>query len=160
MIQPAACVLPSNAPPLREGGGDNTIQHASRVLQEHSVNRQQNDHSSTAVYEPTYNIPTQTGENAYPSFPQFPQHQPQTDYSQTYRAPPGYGYRHPDNERGVVKKASELYRRFQECPGYTKYRSRQQKDDKAGQEQKWPDHLEEAFFRGQYSRQTPCERPC
>ncbi|EMC98932.1 hypothetical protein BAUCODRAFT_41355, partial [Baudoinia panamericana UAMH 10762] len=36
---------------------------------------------------------------------------------------------------------------FQKCDGYSKYRQRQHKDDKGSPDQKWPDHLEEAFFR-------------
>ncbi|KAK3115605.1 hypothetical protein LTR53_004863 [Teratosphaeriaceae sp. CCFEE 6253] len=148
MLQPAACVLPSNAPPLRDGSGDNTVQHASRVLQEQSGNIQQHDYSATAVYEPKYRIPVQTGVNTFPSHEHFRQNHPQPSLEiYQSRARHATGYQHPDYERHVLKKAAELYKRFQDCAGYTKYRSRQQKGVKAGQEQKWPDHLEEAFFR-------------
>ncbi|TKA78078.1 hypothetical protein B0A55_03266 [Friedmanniomyces simplex] len=151
MLQPAARVLPSNARPLRDDGDG--VQHASRVLQEHSGNRQQqNGYPASTIYEPKYAVPLQTENNWPATYQQYQQHvhHGPAHYGQQYAGRPRhspYDYQHSDDERNDIKKAADLYRRFQECAGYTKYRSRQQKDDKAGQEQKWPDDLEEAFFR-------------
>lgn len=150
MLQPAR-VLPSNAPPLREG---DSVHQASRVLQEHSGNRQQNDYSTANGYDQKYPTPALT-ENTWPHHQQ-PQHttqlyHPQPQYRQTFtygqtRHP---GYYHGDDDASVIPRARALYRRFQASDLYKKYRGRQHKDDKNGQDQKWPDHLEEAFFRGE-----------
>lgn len=53
------------------------------------------------------------------------------------------------NEAQVQYDAEQLYRRFEKSDQYVKYRARQAKDDKGNGDQKWPDHLEKAFFRGQ-----------
>ena len=145
MIHPAARVLPSNAPPLRDGSD------ASRVLQEHSGNRQHNDYSVSNGYEQKY-AGSALAENTYPTQQQHGQlynTQPQ------YRTPHRYGYasnrrpHHPhEDDAWVAQEAKKLYRRFFQSEQYTKYRTKQHKEDKGGQDQKWPDHLEEAFFRG------------
>ncbi|KAK0249782.1 hypothetical protein LTR35_011746 [Friedmanniomyces endolithicus] len=161
MLQPAPRVLPSNAPPLHDDG--DSVQHASRVLQEHSGNRQQQlAYPASAIYEPKYTLPLHT-ENTWPgAYQQYHQQQQHVHHhavpSHQYnggqqfairaRHPP-YDYQHADDERNDLKKAADLFRRFQACAGYAKYRDKQQaaKDEKAAQEQKWPDDLEEAFFR-------------
>ncbi|KAK4542760.1 hypothetical protein LTR36_006136 [Oleoguttula mirabilis] len=151
MIQPAR-VLPSNAPPLRDGDG---VHQASRVLQEHSGNRQQNEYPTpTNGYEQKYPTPVLT-ENALPTYQQ-PQsygaqlYQPQPQYRQTFgygQGRPGHGFYHGNDDSWCIKQARYLYRRFQNSSAYMKYRGRQRKDDKGNDDQKWPDHLEEAFFR-------------
>ncbi|KAK5130194.1 hypothetical protein LTR08_002403 [Meristemomyces frigidus] len=156
MIQPAR-VLPSNAPPLSDG----EVHHqANRVLQEHSGNRQQHDYTESAAtgYEAKYPTPV-LNENVLPSYQ--PQqtiqqqyasrmYQPQPQYRQTFsygQARHTQGYYHGNDDAWVVKQAKYLYRRFQNSSLYMKYRGRQHKDDKGSGNQKWPDHLEEAFFR-------------
>ncbi|KAK1076538.1 hypothetical protein LTR33_008855 [Friedmanniomyces endolithicus] len=160
MLQPAPRVLPSNAPPLHDDG--DSVQHASRVLQEHSGNRlQQLAYPASAIYEPKYSLPLQQTENSWPgAYQQYqqqhvhhhavPSHQYKGGQQFAIRARhPPYDYQHADDERNDLKKAADLFRRFQACAGYAKYRDKQHqgKDEKAAQEQKWPDDLEEAFFR-------------
>ena len=155
MIQPR--ILPSNAPPLTDG---DIVHHASRVLQEHSGNRQSDyTASAPAGYPAKYPTPLLT-ENVLPiSQPQqpapqqyaAPMYNPQPQYGQTFsygQARHSQGYYHGNDDSWVVKQAKYLYRRFQNSSPYMKYRGRQHKDDKGNSDQKWPDHLEEAFFRG------------
>jgi hypothetical protein len=176
MLQPARVLL-SNAPPLRGGSSDNSVVQASRVLQEQSGNRQLNDHNAAAAgaghgsgydLQQKYLAQQQTSptENAWPNsssaHSQLPQghqqyynvpthlHHPQPQYRQqwTYaqhRRPSGAYY----DEQVISHRARQLWLRFQRSESYKKYRDRQHKDDKAA-EQKWPDHLEEAFFRGMH----------
>lgn len=151
MLQPA--VLPSNAPPLRDCEG---VHQASRVLQEHSGNRQHNDYPvSTSEYDQKY--PTQVlTENALPAYQQpqpystqlyhsQPQYRPSFAYGQAQH---GQSYYHGNADALCIKQARYLLHRFQSSQPYRKYRDRQRKDDKGHDDQKWPDHLEEAFFRG------------
>ncbi|KAK0273521.1 hypothetical protein LTR35_012271 [Friedmanniomyces endolithicus] len=160
MLQPAPRVLPSNAPPLHDDG--DSVQHASCVLQEHCGNRQQQlAYPASAIYEPKYSLPLQQTENSWPgAYQQYqqqhvhhhavPSHQYNGGQQFAIRARhPPYDYQHADDERNDLKKAGDLFRRFQACAGYAKYRDKQHqgKDEKAAQEQKWPDDLEEAFFR-------------
>jgi len=155
MIQPAP-VLPSNAPPLRDGDG---VYQGSRVLQEHSGNRQQHDYQIVGGYEQKYSTPLPT-ENAWPQQQQQQQQpghtiQPYRTQPQ-YRQPLTYGqarharnYYYGDDEARITRQANFLFQRFEDSAAYQKYRGRQQKDDKGSQDQKWPDHLERAFFRGE-----------
>lgn len=151
-LKPA--VLPSNAPPLEENG----VYQASRVLQEHSGNRQQSTlvvHGSDQKASSTTSI-----ENSWSSQPVQQlgiatanrYYQVPTSYRQP-SLPYGHPHRHSryfshGEEESVTRQAKRLWQRFQASPAYKKYRGRQHKDDKGNTEQKWPDHLEEAFFRG------------
>jgi transcriptional enhancer factor len=54
----------------------------------------------------------------------------------------------PQQEAKLQYDADRLYRRFRQSDQYVKYRARQSKDDKGNGDQKWPDELEKAFFRG------------
>lgn len=165
MLQPTR-VLPSNAPPLQEG--NDGLQQASRVLQEHSGNRQQHhDFGSTADWDPTkylydqkYPANVLTGENAYARH-QAPHQYPQPQHQHLYHPRPQHrhawrygGYRAPYGQIDEVRvqhDAERLYQRFRQSDQYVKYRTRQSKDDKGNGDQKWPDHLEKAFFRGRFS---------
>lgn len=155
MIQPAR-VLPSNAPPLRDG---DDVHQASRVLQEHSGNRQQTDFGFAPESEQKYPSSVLT-ENSYPVQHQ---HQHQQQIPQLYHPQPqhrqvwrygygrgGYRYHAPENEASIRFEADRLYHRFRRSEQYVKYRDRQSKDDKGNGDQKWPDHLEKAFFRGMF----------
>ncbi|KAK5110964.1 hypothetical protein LTR62_005502 [Meristemomyces frigidus] len=158
-LQPIPRVLPSNAPPL-QSAGHTDLQYASRVLQEHSGNRQlglatSQQYAPCDLYENKYQPPVQT-ENAWRApYQQYQQQatDPPQPYRRTYsyshaRQIYGYGHARPhDNETAVQRRADALYHHFQKSEGYAKYRSRQHKDDKNGQEQKWPDELERAFFQ-------------
>ena len=153
MIQPSR-VLPSNAPPLTEG--DN-LHHASRILQEHSGNRQQSDLGLQNDYEQKYPSSLLT-ENTYPRHHGHQQlHQtqhlyhPQPQHRQIWRyghLRGSFGYPSPEQLAKIEFEADRLYRRFRQSDQYIKYRTRQSKDDKGNGDQKWPDHLEKAFFRG------------
>lgn len=58
-------------------------------------------------------------------------------------------------ERQLEAMARRLAARFSQCEGYIKYRARQPKeqpkDGKGEKDQKWPDHMEHAFLRGEGS---------
>jgi hypothetical protein len=153
MILPTR-VLPSNAPPLQD---DNGVQHASRVLQEHSSNRQIVGFNSTGEYQPKYSS-SALSDNTYPR-----NHALHPPSQQLYRQPTHHrsNYRYgrygrpgfhclftPQEEAKLQYEAERLYRRFRQSDQYVKYRARQSKDDKGNGDQKWPDHLEKAFFRG------------
>lgn len=152
MLQPA--VLPSNAPPL---GGEDGIYQASRVLQEHSGNRQQLEYTASGVYDQKYTAlnentcaphqprqhVTQTSTQLYHPQPQYCQ--PLT-YSQV--APRHRSCYYGNEEERITRQAKSLWQRFQASAPYKKYRDRQHKEDKGDNDTKWPDHLEQAFFRG------------
>jgi len=151
MIQPTR-VLPSNAPPL--GDADN-VHQASRVLQEHSGNRQLTEHSAAHGFEQKYTAPV-LAENAWPNYA--PQHatqqlyHPRPQHRSTWSCGHSrqHGYHPYEHEKILRARADHLYNLFKNAPQYNRYRQRQAKDDKAD-EQKWPDHVEEAFFYGAYS---------
>lgn len=152
MIQPEH-VLPSNAPPLRDDG---RLFQVSRVLQEQSGNRQQSefvlDHDvgeikgeATSFDENQVVAPLQRLQ----SFP--PLYHPQPQHRQAWRygyARAGWRYPGPEEEARIRLEAERLYNRVRKSQHYLKYRDRQTKDDKGNQDQKWPEHLEKAFFRG------------
>lgn len=160
MLQPTR-VLPSNAPPLQEGGDG--LHQASRVLQEHSGNRQQHyDFGNTSAWDQSkysyddqkYPANVLAGENAYPRH-HVQHHQGQHQHTQLYQPQPQHRatwrYSYPrgyQDEAALQYNAERLYRRFRQSDQYNKYRTRQSKEDKGNGEQKWPDHLEKAFFRG------------
>lgn len=142
-MQPAR-VLPSNAPPLNEI--DNG--HVSRVLQEHSGNRQQNDYSYSHDSGQKYPTAVLT-ENSYPGH-QPQHHQPAHIYRQTPLQRHNYRYRNHlgnDDQAKAEKLAKHLYTRFTQSDHYMKYRNKQPKGEKNG-EKIWPDRLELAFFQG------------
>ena len=153
-------VVPSNAPP--DGGG---VHQASRVLQEHSGNRQQNDFLLKNEFEQKYPSSLLTKnhyqshyENPAPPPPPLPQHQYTHHYHPRpqHRQPVRYGTHRgqygqfgPEEEARTRVEADRLYQRFKKSDQYVKYRQRQTKDDKGNGDQKWPDHLEKAFFLGE-----------
>ncbi|KAF2858108.1 TEA-domain-containing protein [Piedraia hortae CBS 480.64] len=62
-----------------------------------------------------------------------------------------YGRQWPTRgiDEQVEQKSRSLWKRFESSESYKKYRNRQHKGDQSGQEQKWPDQLEQAFFRAE-----------
>jgi len=159
MRQPAR-VTPSNAPRLRDGSKKGY--QAPRALQEQPGSRQANDYSTTIAYEPPKFAPHVTIDNNWPT----PQHQEQCHVAPLHHAQPEFQQRpacepslygrsqsfyNVEDERRIDHLAQTLWKRFESSEPYKRYRGRQQKDEKAGQEQKWPDFLEQAFFRGKIS---------
>jgi hypothetical protein len=148
MIQP--CVLPSNASPLVGGS-----EAAPRVLQEHSGNRQ-HDFKFSQDYE-LKGSASLLSENTYPRLPVRPQqvyrHQHAVSHTpfRSGLARPNYGRLHHPTQAEKDERARILLRCFHNSEQYAKYRSRQGKSDGKDGDQKWPDHLENAFFRGMYS---------
>lgn len=144
MIRPAQ-VLPSNAPPLHEVDGG----HTSRVLTEHSGNRQHSECSYSHYSDQKYPDVVLT-ENSYAGHQ--PQHQPAHAYRQTPLQ--RHNYRYARNRLGnedqakAEKLEKHLYLRFTQSEHYMKYRNKQFSGNKAGNGQKWPDRLESAFFQG------------
>jgi hypothetical protein len=130
------------------------------VLQEHSGNRQFNDYSYSTEYEQKFTQPF-PNENAYavhypqPSLQQQLQQRRRRYYHTTHRLhhpQPQRQYQYfrftAEEERRNAAEAEYLFSRFRQSDAYVKYRSRQSKDDKGNDDQKWPDHLEKAFFQG------------
>ena len=141
------CVLPSNASPL-VGGSES----APRVLQEHSGNRQ-HDFRFSQDYE-VKSSTTLLSENTHPRLPFKTQHVyrhqhaiPHTPFRSGF-ARSTYGRSHHPTQAENDERARILLRRFHNSEGYSKYRARQTKPDAKDGEQKWPDNLERAFFRG------------
>lgn len=142
-----APVVPSNAPPhpdIIHG------QQSSRVLREHSGNRQ-HDYYGTSLeqkYPSAY-----LSENTYPTYQHVPRpaHVSHQTLLQHNRSRHGQ-HRHLHGQRDpqqIRKEARYLFQRFKAADGYNKYRNRQSKDDKSAEGgQKWPDRLEYAFFEG------------
>jgi transcriptional enhancer factor len=164
MLQPTR-VLPSNASPVHEDDGV----HETRILQEHSGNRQHHEYPylAHAVNDLKYQQ-SFLSENSYLEQHQPPPH-PNYFYQQSnvirQHHNHGLGRRRPtDHEiacimQRVRRNADDLCRRFNASDGYVKYRQRQKQNTKIKADQKWPEHLELAFFQGMFSREAD-ERHC
>jgi hypothetical protein len=141
MLHP--CVLPSNASPLVAA-----TESTTRVLQEHSGNRQHSDLKYTQNYKEL-----SSSENTHPRQLIRATHQlyrPQPASHAPFRtgfARPSYARSHHPTQAEKDDRARRLLRRFHSSEQYAKYRAKGSKDDKS-EEKKWPDHLEQAFFRG------------
>ena len=113
-----SCVLPSNAPALPEP----EAHIPSRVLQERSANRLQeySDDSSPRKRSPGYG---RLG---------------------------GYSTGYDEPEIQIELETKRVMKILKKCDKYQKYRERQPSENTSAKEkeQRWPDHLEEAFFRG------------
>ena len=159
-------VLPSNAPPLLDDG----LHSASKVLQEHSGNRQHTDLSYGGGYDTKYSS-SLFNENSYIHQHQYQQPLPQQQQltQQLHHSRPqqrqqwkygiqrnGYHNYATLDHRKVQVEAEYLYSRFKQSESYVKYRTRQTKDDKGNDDQKWPEHLEKAFFQGETPFVTHC----
>ncbi|KAL1612183.1 hypothetical protein SLS60_000407 [Paraconiothyrium brasiliense] len=125
-----SCVLPSNAPALPET--DTYI--PSRVLQERSVNRRHEytEDASSCKRSPT---PIYTGRLGGYFTGNLTSH-----------------FNGDKSEAQIDLETKRLMKLLKACDKYQKYRDRQPSDTasaKDNKEQRWPDHLEEAFFRGE-----------
>jgi len=149
-------VLPSNGSPPHD---ENNVSHASRILQEQSGNRQQLEpHQIDYLQKHPYSL---LSESHHPisllhfSHPHAPQlYHPQPQHRQPWRftlPSKSQQYAAPEVEAAIRYDAERLYAHFRQSEAYNKYRNRQTKDEKGGGDQKWPDHLERAFFRGTLS---------
>ncbi|CAK1356868.1 unnamed protein product [Cercospora beticola] len=142
MLQPTP-VVPSNAPLHHQ----ESYTRSSRVLQEHSGNRQQDYYAASVdqKYPASY-----LTENTYPAYQQVPR----PLHTNTHSLLQHNRLRHPQQRfhhgqrdpQQIRKEARYLFHRFRSSDGYMKYRNRQHKEDKGVSEQKWPDRLEYAFF--------------
>lgn len=157
-------VLPSNASPL----DSDALRSSSRILQEHSGNRQPSEFPYVAEYDPKY-VGSFFGENSYVPQQQHSSqphhlwrqlHHPRPHHHQPWKyAIQRGGHDDYDGYASLAQPKTQvaaeyLYHRFKQSEAYVKYRARQTKDDKRGSdEQKWPEHLEKAFFTGAYSLQ-------
>jgi hypothetical protein len=141
MLQPH--VLPSNASPLMT-----VTESTIRVLQEQSGNRQYSDLKFTQNYKELLS------ENSHPRQITRATHQlyrPQLTSHAPFRtgfARPSYARSHHPTQAEKDDKARRLLRRFHSSEQYAKYRAKGGKEDGKNEEKKWPDHLEQAFFRG------------
>jgi len=130
-----SCVLPSNAPALPES--DTYI--PSRVLQERSANRRHdyNEDASSCKRSPT---PIYAGRLGGYFTGNLSSH-----------------FNGDKSEAQIDIETKRLMKLLKACDKYQKYRDRQPSDTasaKDSKEQRWPDHLEEAFFRGKHFHAT------
>jgi transcriptional enhancer factor len=126
-----SCVLPSNAPALPDPA--DTI--PSRVLQERSGNRGHGYvDGSTSWKRSSSASPV---ENLYS----------QSLGSNYFTGNIAAQLNGEKSEEQIEFEAKRLWKLLQTCEKYQKYRDRQPTNAKE-REQKWPDQLERAFFRG------------
>ena len=121
-----SCVLPSNAPALSEP--ESTIPR--RVLRENSGNRGHAyvDSFKRSPSSPLENVCSQSLGTSYFSG--------------------NSGYLHGEkSDKQINNETKRLWELLQRCDKYQKYRDRQPQPAKE-KEQRWPDELEFAFFRG------------
>jgi hypothetical protein len=138
MLQPY--VLPSNAPPLAA-----VTESTTRVLQEHSGNRQHSDLKHTQNYKELLSEntnPRQITRTTHQSYR--PPHAP----FRSGFARPSYARSHQPTQAENDDRARRLLRRFHSSEQYAKYRAKGSKECDKNGEKKWSDHLEQAFFRG------------
>jgi transcriptional enhancer factor len=123
-----SCVLPSNAPALPEP--DHSI--PSRVLQERSANTRQD----------YIEAPTQWKRSPSPV---------ETVYSgrlgSYFTGNIGSQLNGEKSDQQIEFELKRLLGLLRRCEKYRKYRDRQP-ETKQDRDKSWPDHLEEAFFRG------------
>ena len=143
MLQPN--VLPSNASPLVA-----VTESTTRVLQEHSGNRQHSDLKFTQSHKELLSENTHPRQIARTYQPYRP---PRITSHVPFRsgfARPSYARSHHPTQAEKDDRARRLLRRFQLSEQYAKYRAKGSKDDDKNGEKKWPDHLEQAFCRGKF----------
>lgn len=137
-----SAILPSNAPPW-SGAVDDQV--SARVLHEQSGNRQ-SDFAAAGLPESKYRYPS-LNENGYPI------HHRHGRVHQSQGRPiyhGGYQQLEADRNARTAIEARSLYTHILNSDGYKTYRSRQSTDDPTdvkGANQKWPEHLERAFFQ-------------
>lgn len=125
-----SCVLPSNAPALPEH--DAVI--PSRVLQERSGNRQHGYTDGSTSWKRSPSTPV---ENLYSQ-----------SVGGSYFTGSLAAQMHGEKpEKQIHYEFDRLWTLLQRCEKYIKYRDRQPQNAKE-REQKWPENLERAFFRG------------
>jgi transcriptional enhancer factor len=125
-----SCILPSNAPALPEP----ELDIPSRVLQERSGNGRQSYVGSSGPWKQSPSSPI---ENIY-------SHNLGGSYFTGNYATELNGDK---SEEQIEQETKRLLRIVRRCEKYIKYRERQPQTTKE-KEQRWPDHMEEAFFRG------------
>lgn len=123
-----SCVLPSNAPALPEP----TDSIPSRVLQERSANRRHEYAESFSTWKRSLS----PSENVYSG-----------RLGGCLTGNVGSQLNGEKSEAQIEYETKRLLSLLHRCEKYEKYRARQPQTAK-DREQRWPDHLEEAFFRG------------
>ncbi|OCL12546.1 TEA-domain-containing protein, partial [Glonium stellatum] len=129
-------VLPSNAPALLDSATQD-LSRLPRVLQERSSNRQ-HDFLDTGFSSRRKHIPSSPTENFYSNG--------LGAYLDSY-GDLGSPFKQDKSESEIDRETAILWRSLQRSEAYRKYRAKQPKDSRE-QEQKWPEHMEYAFFRG------------
>jgi len=134
-LHQSSCIVPSNAPALPEELIED-VKATSRILQERCGNRQHDilDPEQFGFRKRDASSPV---EIFYPeSLPCYDT--PEPNLAQQLD-------RRPDEV--IEKNSAVLWQNVHKCDAYRKYRSRQPKNS-AEREQKWPEHMEAAFFTG------------
>ncbi|KAF4545637.1 Transcription factor [Lasiodiplodia theobromae] len=134
-MERSSCILPSNAPALHDSIIDD-IGVPRPILQERCNNRQQDfldgDHRKHGLYQPAENFYNSAAQGYLAS-----SQSSHTGYAaSTWLA---------DEDERVRQEAARLWRMLSRSDAYRKYRARQPKDCRE-QDQKWPEHMELAFF--------------
>ncbi|EMF14604.1 TEA-domain-containing protein, partial [Sphaerulina musiva SO2202] len=138
-----APVVPSNAP----SHSDAIHGQSSRVLQEHSGNRQ-HDYFAASL-EQEQKLPSAClSENAYVAYQHDPRpahvsHQTRIQHNRSRDAQLGHRHGQRDPEQ-IRREAKYLLERFKASEAWSKYRDRQAK--KPSSDHVWPEELEWAFF--------------
>lgn len=123
-----SCVLPSNAPALSEP--DSSI--PSRVLQERSANKRHGYPEGSTSWKP----PSSPTENIY-----------SRQLGSYFAGNIATQLSGEKSEAQIEHETRRLMALLRRCEKYQKYRDRQPQTAKE-KEHRWPDYLEEAFFRG------------
>ncbi|KAL1620928.1 hypothetical protein SLS54_005859 [Diplodia seriata] len=135
-MERSSCILPSNAPALHDSIIDD-IGVARPILQERCSNRQQDfldtDHRKHGLYQPAENFYNNSAAQGY--------------LASAQSSHAGYAASAwlADEDERVRQEAARLWRMLSRSDAYRKYRARQPKDCRE-QDQKWPEHMELAFF--------------
>jgi len=131
-----SCVLPSNAPALPDSTTQD-LNRPPRVLQERSGNRQ-HDFLDTGFFSRRKHVPSSPTENFYSN-----------SLGDCLNAHGNLDlpFKQEKSEAEIDRETAILWRSLQRCEAYRKYRDKQPKNSRE-QKQKWPEHMEYAFFRG------------
>lgn len=133
-----SCVLPSNAPALPDSSLQEPI-IPSRVLQERSGNRRHTDYYGADVSTSWKHAQSSPTENLY------------SNGLRTYFTSHGNITSQLNGEKSedqVNYESAKLWDRLRRSEAYRKYREKQDPNDPKQQDQRWPEHMEYAFFRG------------
>ena len=131
-----SCVVPSNAPALSDSTTQD-LNRPSRVLQERSGNSQ-HDFLDTGFSSRRKHVPSSPTESS---------HSNGLGAYLNSHGNLGSPFKQEKSEAEISRETAILWRSLQQSEAYRKYRAKQPKNSRE-KEQKWPENMEYAFFRG------------